>query len=164
MPYARNIAQSTPFEPMPMMPTSELKSQVKESLQVWDSIQKAKQQKDKAAELPEISEKEAVEIAKSFGQALQDCREAQQKVNACTTEEECARASIDLTLCMGKLWCPLQHTTVVDALQSSTQNEQEYDARIEKALENVSECVANTSQRAKLAKQQYPQVFQGNVK
>jgi cytochrome c heme-lyase len=165
MPYARRIAHTTSFEPMPIMPTSELKSQLQESLQVWDSIQKAKQQKQMEAEMTkEMSEKEAVALAKSFSKVLRDCQEAQQKVNACESEEECARASMDLTLCMAKQWCPLQHSAVVNALQSSSSNEEEYDARVEKALENVSACVANTSQRAQAAKQQYPKAFQENMK
>jgi len=164
MPYARRISTTTSFEPMPMLPTSELKSQVKESLEVWDSIQKAKKQKqENVQEVPTISQQEAVAISKSFGQALQDCQEQQLQMNACTTEEECAKASMDLTLCMAKLWCPLQHAAIVNALQSSSQNEDEYDARVEKALENVSECVANTGRRAHFAKQQHPDVFETNL-
>jgi signal transduction protein with GAF and PtsI domain len=147
---------------MPIMPTSELKSQVQESVQVWDSIQqnaKRQQQEREQSSMPRISEKEAMAIGQSFHQALKDCQAQQQKVNECSDEQECARASMDLTLCMAKLWCPLQHAAVVSALQQDDSSEEEYDARVSKALENVSECVTNTSQRAQLAKQQHPDAF-----
>lgn len=165
MPYARQIAHSTPFEPLPMMPTRELKSQVQESLQVWDSIQKARRQEriqqDEETETPIISRKEADTIAKSFGQMLGDCRDAQEKVNKCDSEEECARASMDLTLCMAKALCPLQHASVVKALhESSSENEQEYNARLDKALENVSDCLATKSHRAQQARTAHPYAFE----
>lgn len=163
MPYARRVAQSTKFTPMPIIPTSELKSQVQESVQVWDSIQqnakRQQQEREQSGAMPSISEKEAAAIGQSFHQALRDCQEQQQKVNDCSNEQECAKASMDLTLCMAKLWCPLQHAAVVSALQQDDSSEEEYDARVSKALENVSECVSNTSQRAQLAKQHFPDSF-----
>jgi cytochrome c heme-lyase len=160
MPYARRIAHTTAFEPMPLVPTSELKSQVQESLQVWDSIQKAKQQNQQEVEkMSEISNQEAVAICKSFGRMLHECQEAQAKVNECTSDEECARASMDLTLCMAKILCPLQHSAMVNALSSNDETEEEYNVRLEAALENVSDCVAGVSQRAQLAKKAHPNAF-----
>lgn len=159
MPYARRIAHTTSFEPMPMLPTKEMKSQVQESLQVWESIQKSKQQKEQDESVSQVSNEEAVAICKSFGEMLRQCQEAQAKLNQCETEQECAEASMDLTLCMAKILCPLQHSAMVNALQQSSDKEEEYNARLEKALENVTVCVAGVSQRAQLAKKAHPDVF-----
>mmetsp|Transcript_18332 Transcript_18332/g.25854 ORF Transcript_18332/g.25854 Transcript_18332/m.25854 type:complete len:495 (-) Transcript_18332:13-1497(-) len=161
MPYARHIAKSTPFEPMSMLPTSEMKTQVGESLKVWENIQQAaKEKKQKAVQeapvaLPDISEKEAVKLAQNFASVLKDCREAQRAVDACESEEDMARASMALTMCMAKIVCPLQHKALTDTLH----DEQAADSLLDAALENVSVCVAGANQSVAVAKRDYPSAF-----
>jgi hypothetical protein len=66
---------------------------------------------------------------------------------------------MDLTLCMAKILCPLQHSAMVNALSSNDESNEEYNARLEAALENMSSCVAGVSQRAQLAKKAHPDAF-----
>ena len=47
-----------------------MKSQVQESVQVWDSIQKSKQKKEQDESELQILNEEAVAICKSFGKML----------------------------------------------------------------------------------------------
>ena len=155
MPYAQHIAKTTDFEVMPLSPTTEMKSQVQESLKVWANIQKnAKEQQEKQDMLASISEKEAVALAKSFSQILKDCQDATSKMQNSQSEEEHQTASLDLTICMSKIVCPLQHKTLVKALGDDD------ESTVEAALDRVTSCVvANTSRRSG-AKEKYPHLFE----
>ena len=158
MPLARHVFQSTSFEPLSMRPTFEMKNQVQESLQVWQNIQadvaasrgKGKQQERSGTD---ISESKARELAEMFAKTMKDCQKNRRALDLCDTEEDCARASMDFTLCMAKTVCPLQHKTLVSALQNDD------DHAIEPALERVSECVALQSQLRSLAEKQHPNLF-----
>ena len=190
MPYARNIANSTKFEPLPLIPTETMKNQVAESEKTWENIQKNvqtcksgnDQNKPKSMVLTQeqirgkesdeeeynidITKEEAVKIAKSFSQMLSDCQKAQQLVDECTDDAECAKASLGLTLCMAKLICPLQHDAVTKSLDSKDLDENDekyeeiYDKRLAAALENVSNCITLEGQRASVANEKYPDLFQ----
>lgn len=181
MPYARRIANTTAFKPLPMAPTSAMKDQLGESIKVWDSIQEnARRNKaaGKAADKPKviivarddededadikISAKEATELAQSFASALKGCQGAQRTLDACKDDEECARASLALTVCMGKIMCPLQHDTLTKSLAAEptdAKGEAEYDARVDAALENIAVCVASSTERASIAKRTHPEAF-----
>ena len=186
MPYARRIGQSTRFEPLPMSPTIEMKDQVAESVKVWDNIQenaregkeaeryqsepkiiKVAREEDEGGVSADvrIGAKEAAEIAKSFAQALGDCRDAQRAVDSCEDESDYARASLDLTMCMGKLLCPLQHAAVAKTIadEPSDPNDAKeaevYDARIDAALENIAICVAASNEKAAMARSVHPDAF-----
>jgi cytochrome c heme-lyase len=161
MPYARHVAGNATFEPLPMLPPSTMQSQVKESVAVWQSIQAAAAAKQKTRgdnnnnPLSEsMSEAQAKELAQNFATMLTNCRKAQAAVVECETEAECARASIDLTLCMGQNVCPLQHEALIKFLSADD------DGAIEEALTRVNECVTLKTQQHALAKEKYPKVFQ----
>lgn len=155
MPFARHISHSTAFEPLPMRPTFSMKSQVNESVQVWQNIQadiSASSRGTKDDSSSKISnEAQARDVAKLFENTREDCRVARQALDGC--EEDCARASMDLTLCMAKSVCPLQHGALITALKEDDDNS------IEASLERVSECVALQTRRHAEAKQKYPALF-----
>jgi hypothetical protein len=154
MPYARHIAQSTDYEFMPMAPTPEMKSQVKESLEVWANIKATARRKQERDELAQtVSEEDAEALAESFADILKTCQNATKRMESCESEDEYQRASLDLTICMAKIVCPLQHSALTKAVESEDEN------TVEAALENVTACVVtNTSQRS-AAKQRYPHLF-----
>jgi cytochrome c heme-lyase len=156
MPF-KIYTQQTAYEPLPLWGTLELANQVKESIQVWHSIQQSRQEQlaDDAAQAAsmKLSQAEAKEIAINFAKALKDCRTSTQKVERCESDEECGRASMDLTMCMGKLLCQVQHKSILTSLQGND------DAKIEAALETLTECVVHQTGRRHEAKEQYPNEF-----
>jgi cytochrome c heme-lyase len=196
MPYARRIEKSTKFEPLPIIPTKELKDQIGESEEVWRNIQKSVQESKKEAtkaksmvlkpeDIPEdqrqefnigmdhedtMSEEEAREISKSFLKMLEDCKKAQKLVEECQDEAQCAKASLSLTMCLAKVVCPIQQEAVANALNADDFDPQDekaaaiYNERFERALENMTICVTGKSQRAAIAKQKFPEHFQGLAK
>jgi len=166
MPYARRVARSTQFEPLPMFPTNDMQSQVQESVQVWKSIQaNAKggsdgQEQDDTTTVAgggagAVTESDARELASSFAKIRGACHVAASRVDECDSELDCAKASMDLTTCMGKIVCPLQHAALVSALGGSDGN----DAAIDAAITSISECVALKSSRKAEAKEKFPNLF-----
>ena len=155
---------SASFEPLPMLPTATMKSQVKESVAVWQSIQAAAKKQNtpdddgSSSSTPTemMSEAQAKELAQNFATMLTDCRKARTAVDLCATEAECAHASMDLTVCMGRSLCPLQH----EALMGQLLKDGDEDGAIEEALSRVGECVALKSQQHALAKKIHPNSFQ----
>jgi len=161
MPYARRIASSTAFEPLPMRPTEDMRSQVMESVQVWESIQVATAEKKKADDadkmpIPDISEKDAGILARNFSQALTKCRVVSEKVKNAESEMDLVKARMDLTICMAGIVCPTQHTSLVQALadQSASQDE-----KIETAVGEISECVYMKTGEHRAAREKYPKLF-----
>lgn len=158
MPY-KVWSKETSFEPLPLRGTSEMVKQVGESVQVWHSIQALRKQDsapsnaDRMVDATVISESEAVSIAKNFAMALKTCRMQQSKVDKCKSEEDCSKASMDLTMCMGPILCPVQHQSLIKALGEDS------DARIEAALEILAECVVHRTEERQLAKEQHPKLF-----
>jgi cytochrome c heme-lyase len=166
------------FVPMPLVPPKELKQQIRESEEVWREIQErgvvlsSQQQLDDgtiidsagaAIKQPKISDKEAMELAKTFADSLKECQHAQKAVNLCTTDQECTQASLTLTLCMAKILCPIQHKAVVQSIHtaaSTPKEEEEYDVRLETALENATLCIGQVHKRVALAKHDHPTIFQ----
>jgi hypothetical protein len=153
MPY-KIWNQETSFQPLPLKGTPEMDKQVQESLLVWQSIQQARKQELQQEEASmEISQSEAQQIALNFAKVLKGCRKQQARVKSCKSEEDCTRASVDLTMCMGPLLCPVQHKNLKKTLAEGS------DDKIEGALETLTECVIlQTAQRA-VAKNQHPAVF-----
>ena len=101
-------------------------------------------------------------MAQSFASALKGCQEARRTLNACKDDEECARASLALTVCMGKIMCPLQHDALTKSLAAEptdAKGEAEYNARVDAALENIAVCVASSNERASIAKRTHPEAF-----
>ena len=155
MPYAQHVAKSTDYEFLPMAPTNEMKSQLEESLQVWSKIKEsARQQKEKEDILQSISEDEAVALAKSFSQILKDCQAATTKLQNSQSEEEHQQASLDLTICMAKIVCPLQHRTLVKAVASDDEH------TVEAALDRMTSCVIENTGRRVGAKEKFPHLFE----
>ena len=158
MPYAQYIEKSTDYEVLPMAPSAEMKSQVQESLQVWSQIQENARQKQERRDLKDsLSENDAVALAKSFAQILKDCQEATQKMEASESDQDYQKASLDLTICMSKIVCPLQHKALTKAVSSDDED------TVEAALERLTSCVAYNAEQRTLAKEKYPQLFDKNV-
>jgi hypothetical protein len=169
------------FIPMSLVPSKELKQQIRESEEVWKEIQdrgvmvSSSQQFDDgtignsvgatadATEQPNLSDQEAMELAKIFAKSLKDCQQAQKAVNLCTTDQECTQASFTLTMCMAKILCPIQHKALVQSIHttaSTPKEEEEYDVRLETALENATLCIGQVHKRVALAKHDHPTMFQ----
>lgn len=158
---------TTDFESLPLKPTESMKSTMEESLQVWDNIQQAAQEKKEQASQQQqpggenttpVSEAEAKALAKSLQTVLKECRAQQQKVGDCQSDEECAQASMDLTICMGQLWCPLQHEAMMKSLLADDSTKG-YELKVEKALENLSSCVGAAHSRTQQAKEAHSGLF-----
>ena len=135
-----NDVRPEKYEYLPLWPSSTMKSQVNESIQVWQEIRKnsyptsAPTSKDiddettkKRENLNQIVKEE---LTSQFQQAVQNCQKEQYRMNqACSnvtdndddhdTESNtlCAKASIDLTLCMGSILCPIQHAAFRQTIQ-----------------------------------------------
>ena len=154
MPLAQHVTQSTTFQPLPWMPTPAMKSQVQDSLHVWAQIKSnAQRNQDRETLKQSISQDDAKAIAQSFAQILQECHEASTKMASSQSAQEQQRASLDLTICMAKILCPLQHSTLTQALAGDDEN------TMEAALDRVTACVvANTTKRS-VAKEKFPSLF-----
>ena len=169
MPYKIATGQ-TNYEMLPLIGTSELASQVKESQEVWKSIQKTRIEQQKSElrqemtegdddegqilESYEISEERAKEIALVFAKALGDCADAAEAMDNCTSEEEFPKASMDLTICFGKTLCQVQHQSLIKVVGEDD------DAKTEKALETLTECVMLKTAESQMARDQHPHLFQ----
>ena len=162
MPTARHLSHSTDFEPLPLRPTHDMQTQVQESVKVWQSIQAdvaaTRGQVNGSSEATskpdmDLTEAKAKELSKVFDKAWTDCKEVRNALDACESELECAQASMSFTMCMAQLACPLQHKTLVEALQNDD------DHAIDPALERVSDCVSLQTQLHEAAKQKYPHIF-----
>jgi cytochrome c heme-lyase len=177
MPY-KILTGQTNYQPLPLKGTPEMSQQVQESIQVWKSIQlsQKRQQNDEVVlvveehernkdsvgrndGIVEITEEQAREIANKFAMAIGDCQKAKQRMEKCTDEEECARASMDLTMCMGERLCPVQHASLVKVL-ATTQDSNNEDGKIEASLETLTECVVWKTAQRRLAREQHPTLFQ----
>jgi cytochrome c heme-lyase len=175
MPYARHIKHTTNFEPLPMLPTSTMKSHVKESIDVWQSIQQyVANRKDQSQQVKlqsededsmkvvidentmkaSINEKEAKELNKLFLKVTKDCSTFQKKVDQCTNDNECTKASIDLTICMGTVLCPLQSKTLTNVLKEESID----NTNIDTALSRLNDCVTCKTTEYQYAKKQYPTI------
>lgn len=141
MPWARFSGKSD-YEFMSLSPTPAMKEQVTESINVWQTIQKAAsgQVDDSDANkdpLAHMNEPEMERLAINFGKALKQCQKAQKAMDKCKSDDECVKASADLTLCMGKTICPIQHNAFTKALAGDDENNNSIDS----SLERLSECV-----------------------
>ena len=173
MPYKIYISKETNFTYMPMKGDKELSSQVGESIQVWQSIQQMKQDQDAQKQRKEqevdtsedstmnivLSKAQAEQVASNFARVLKQCQSVQERVQNCTNDTECQQASIDLTLCMGELLCPVQHQAFTKALMSDDSNSDRQEQLIEVSLETLSDCVVHCTAERQAAREQYPQVF-----
>jgi cytochrome c heme-lyase len=160
MPYAIWTKESN-YEPLPLRGTPEMASQVQESIQVWKAMQeqsrKEQQQQQSAHDIVmDISEDQAKAIALNFAQAMKACTQAQKRIANCQSEEECSKASVDLTMCMGQHLCIVQHKNLVQTLNTSDDAD---DAKIEAALETLTECVMHRTAERRHAREQHPSLF-----
>jgi hypothetical protein len=94
-----------------------------------------------------------------------DAQSAQKVVNNCKDDAECAKASLALTMCLAKVVCPVQQDALAVALNADDfdpnddKASEAYNARFEKAVENMTICVTAKSHRAALARDKYPELF-----
>ena len=168
MPYKMATGQ-TKYEMLPLRGTAALADQVKESVDVWKSIQKTredqlKQQAQKESKIDDeddndiasyaIDEKRAKEIAITFAKALEDCADARKAMENCQTEDDYPKASMDLTMCFGKTLCQVQHQSLIKVVG------QDDDAKTEAALETLTECVMLKTAERRMAREQHPHLFE----
>mmetsp|Transcript_15702 Transcript_15702/g.34010 ORF Transcript_15702/g.34010 Transcript_15702/m.34010 type:complete len:635 (+) Transcript_15702:66-1970(+) len=116
----------------------------------------------------QITKSEATNLATTFSQILTQCQESKAALQTCSSDEECQKAFMGMTVCAGQHMCPLQHSSLVDSLTSHTatgaENEEMAEAKINTALDVLGECVANYDSKASVAKWQFPEVFDGVLK
>jgi hypothetical protein len=175
MPF-RLATGKTKYEILPLRGTVEMAKQVKESIDVWASIQQTRveqQQKEAQREAMkdgnagddndgdsqylegfEIDEARAKEIALTFAKALGDCTDAREAMENCTTEEDYPKASMDLTMCFGKTLCQVQHQSLVKVVAEDN------DAKTEAALQTLTECVMLKAGERRIAREQHPHLFE----
>lgn len=153
MPYAR-WSGHTNYQYMPLWPTTDMRQQVKESMEVWKSIQASSRGEgavavEKSAESASLSDQERKALKENVARAARECRTVQNRVNKCQSDDECTKASLDLTICMGKVLCPLQHSQFQTALTASASSDSE--TNIEHTLERLGDCVVlRSSQHSSL--------------
>jgi len=109
---------------------------------------------------------EATKVANTFSQILSQCQDSRTALANCNSDEECQKAFMGMTVCAGQYMCPLQHSSLLNALEShgSADKEEMAEAKINTALDVLGECVANYDSRASAAKKQYPEVFEDVLK
>eukprot|EP00957_Ditylum_brightwellii_P125828 9591932-Ditylum_brightwellii.AAC.1 len=73
-------------------------------------------EEEKNEEVMKLSKEEAIQVASNFSKLLQQCSEVQQMMNNCLTEDECAKASLELTMYMAQVVCPIQHSALSSQL------------------------------------------------
>ena len=171
MPY-RIMKGQTDYEMLPLRGTPEMAKQVKESVEVWKSIQqtRVRQEEEKARQEAmtagdndgshdiasfTIGEERAKEIALDFSKALENCSDVRNSMANCSSEEEYSKASMNLTLCFGKSLCQVQRQSLLNVL-----NDDGDDAKMEAALETVTECVMLKSAERRFAREQHPSLFE----
>lgn len=113
-----------------------------------------------------FTKSEATKVANTFSQILSQCQDTRTALANCNSDEECQKAFMGMTVCAGQFMCPLQHSSLLNALEShgSADNEEMAEAKINTALDVLGECVANYDSRASAAKRQYPDVFEDVLK
>ena len=110
-----------------------------------------------------ISKADATRMAETFSNILSQCKDAKAALKSCSSEEECNKAFMGMTVCAGQHMCPLQHKSLLDTLDSvseSNMNDEMIDAKINVAMEVLGECVAKYDERAGMAKKQHEDVFE----
>ena len=113
-----------------------------------------------------ISQADATEMAETFSKILSQCKDSKAALQSCSSEEECNKAFMGMTVCAGRFMCPLQHKSFLETLDSlssssgSDTNEEMAEAKINVAFEVLGECVANYDQRAAIAKKQHAGLFE----
>ena len=126
MPISQFLLKNTKFEYLPLLPNKQLKLQLEDSKQVRKSLH----HRDTTVIAKQDDDLTPVIIMAHVNKM---CRPAQVAVDRCTLDEECTRAALGLTMCMGQHLCPLQHGAVKKSLETDG---------VDQVLERLHECVA----------------------
>merc|ERR1739841_356061 len=105
-----------------------------------------------------ISKPEATQMAETFSKILSQCKESKAALQSCSSEEECNKAFMGMTVCAGQYMCPLQHKSLLETLDSISGSDVDgemAEAKINVAMEVLGECVAKYDKRAGMAKAQH---------
>lgn len=163
-------AKISEFEPLPMMPSETLRTSMDESKEVWATIQKNANQIEGADACDSttmdehaITEPEAIKIAESYAKILEDCQDFKAQLKNCGNDADCRKAFMGMTVCAGKVMCPLQHKSFVDTLDVGEEVDEMASAKINIAFDTLGECVAGSDKKASSAKRQYPDVFKRTI-
>lgn len=158
------------FEPLPMMPSDTLKQSMEESKRIWESIQKSAKEiveEGKVCDSNEmeatITEADAKKMAETYATILKNCQDVKTQLKNCGSDAECNKAFMGMTICAGKVLCPLQHKSFAETLEGvggGKELDEMATAKINIAFQNLGECVAGCDQKAGAAKKQYPHLFE----
>ena len=110
-----------------------------------------------------ISKSDATKMAETFSKILSQCKDSKAALQSCSSEEECNKAFMGMTVCAGQYMCPLQHKSLLETLDSVSGNDMDAEmaeAKINVAMEVLGECVAKYDKKASVAKKQHEDVFQ----
>jgi cytochrome c heme-lyase len=142
MPYARYVRHSTPFEYLPLCPSPDMQSQVAESIQVWRQIQQK-------PEITPATPAMAPELVPQFQTALRACQAQQAAVAQAQDDHAGTTASLQLSLCLGRVLCPIQVQAWHQVLDDDASG-----PLLAEAWDRLQECLALQSQQYKQAKQE----------
>jgi cytochrome c heme-lyase len=140
LPLAR-LRDTTDFIPLPLFPNDVLKAQYDESKHIWQNlihgggttVAGGSTAAAVSSSLPTIT---VADLLKN------DCRAVAASVSACTDEADCQRASIDLTLCLGKRLCLAEYADLQrSAANSTTDGFGDDNVSIETTLRRLQACV-----------------------
>ncbi|KAL7496191.1 hypothetical protein ACHAWT_009944 [Skeletonema menzelii] len=110
-----------------------------------------------------ISKSDATKMAETFAKILSQCKDSKAALQSCSSEEECNKAFMGMTVCAGQYMCPLQHKSLLETLDSvsgTDMDEEMAEAKINVAMEVLGECVGKYDKKASVAKKQHEDVFQ----
>jgi len=159
------------FQPLPLRPSRTLKLSMDDSKKTWAGIQRdakqiledGKKAAATASDEPPITELEATKIAESYTTIMTQCEHAKSQLDNCDNDATCRKTFMGMTACAGKVLCPLQYESFVDALREVTEGkeiDEVTNSKINIAFETLSECVSENDAKASLAKNHYPKVMQ----
>jgi hypothetical protein len=106
-----------------------------------------------------ISDEQAIRLAQQLSNVLRQCQQAQTTLDRCNANDNEAmqQATVQLTMCMAQVVCPLQHAALMECIQDDDASQQ--DESMEIALDTTTTCVANFFEKVQVAKQQHQHLF-----
>ena len=112
---------------------------------------------------PTVSDQQATRLALQLSQVLKQCQQAQTMLDKCNADdtEAMQQATMQLTMCMAQVVCPLQHDALMKCiLDDNGADDDSNDVKVEVALDTTSACVSNFFQKVQVAQTQHHQVFE----
>ena len=115
----------------------------------------------------DVPESEARELAATYSDILSKCAEQKAELRDCSSEDECKRAFMGMTVCAGRFMCPLQHGSLMESLagiEGGGVEDELSEAKVNAAFDILGECVTSFDGRAGEARRHHPGVFEEALK